>query len=110
MRYGTEEHEEFLKLAEEVRNHLALRFATYFNQNPSDAWQRVESTALTRGLSNQIIEFQQLCNAARVPGTEWRENEYQAKARALADRFQALADTIDLNSGGRRVMQYPNGG
>jgi len=50
MRYGTKEHEEFAKLAEEVRNRLAMSFATYFNQNPSDAWQRMGSTDLTRGL------------------------------------------------------------
>ena len=83
MRYGTTEHEEFAKLVEEVRNHLAASFATYFNHNPSDAWQRMESTDLTRGLYNQIVEFQELLQ--RSSGNfELPENEYQAKARALA--------------------------
>jgi hypothetical protein len=105
MRYGTKEHEEFAKLVEEVRNHLAASFATYFNHNPSDAWQRMESTDQTRGLYKQIVEFQELCNDAAVPGVELPDNEYQAKARALADRVQALADKLDLNSAGRRVLQ-----
>jgi hypothetical protein len=105
MRYGSKEHEEFAKLAEEVRNHLAASFALYFNHDPSDAWQRMESTELIRGLYRQIVEFQELCGAAAVPGVELCENEYQSKARTLAVRFQALADKFDLNSAGKRVLQ-----
>jgi hypothetical protein len=105
MRYGSKEHEEFAKLAEEVRNHLATSFAMYFNHDPCDAWHLMESTELTHGLYDQIVEFQELCNAAAVPGVELCENEYQTKSRALAGRFQSLADKLDLNSAGRRVLQ-----
>ncbi len=105
MRYGSKEHEEFAKLAEEVRNHLATSFAMYCNHDPCDAWHLMESTELTHGLYDQIVEFQELCNAAAVPGVELCENEYQTKSRALAGRFQAIADKLDLNSAGRRVLQ-----
>ena len=102
LQYGTEEHEQFARLVEQLRNDLATRLA---DSTPAAAG--MESNPLTRGLYGELVEFLRLCENAKATGIEpWKE-KYQTKARALAVRVRDLdAGKRFLDDPGRSILQY----